>query len=450
MTLCLMLSAFLLFNGPVSQAEENSESEALLKSICFNSTHIAITEGEESGVTEKEETIINDDLSSTIKRTYYFNNKDLFVYHVYPTGAETFPILTEYSSGATCKIDGVKYDAEEPDKAPTFNPEDKGWNIVEITSKNGKVNNVYYFLHIGQVRRWRNMQFAYWNFIPEPASVTISDKPVLEVIKEEFEKQVQSKWPDDYEVNSEDITKKINDDLSKIAELEKAEADKAAADEFAKMVAELKGDGTDSEEAIAAAKKAYDALSPEAKELAKADNEKLAVAEKAVADKKVAEEASKATTETPKTTTPAVKKGTAFKVGKNRYKVTKLTKKTGTVTFTKPVKKTNKAISIPATVKYKGYTFKVTAIAKNACKNNKKLTAVTVGKNVTSIGAYAFAGDAKLKKIAVKSAVLKKVGAKALKGIHKKAVIKVPKKQLKKYAKLFKGKGQKKTVKVKK
>ena len=69
---------------------------------------------------------------------------------------------------------------------------------------------------------------------------------------------------------------------------------------------------------------------------------------------------------------------------------------------------------------------------------------------MTTIGAFAFAGDAKLKKIAVKSAVLKKVGAKALKGINKKAVIKVPKKQLKKYTKLFKGKGQKKTVKVKK
>ena len=41
---------------------------------------------------------------------------------------------------------------------------------------------------------------------------------------------------------------------------------------------------------------------------------------------------------------------------------------------------------------------------------------MTVGKNVTTIGAFAFAGDAKLKKIAVKSAVLKKVGAKALKG----------------------------------
>ena len=33
---------------------------------------------------------------------------------------------------------------------------------------------------------------------------------------------------------------------------------------------------------------------------------------------------------------------------------------------------------------------------------------------MTTIGAFAFAGDAKLKKIAVKSAVLKKVGAKAL------------------------------------
>ena len=40
-------------------------------------------------------------------------------------------------------------------------------------------------------------------------------------------------------------------------------------------------------------------------------------------------------------------------------------------------------------------------------------------------------------------------GAKALKGINKKAVIKVPAKKLKVYKKLFKGKGQAKTVKIK-
>lgn len=119
------------------------------------------------------------------------------------------------------------------------------------------------------------------------------------------------------------------------------------------------------------------------------------------------------------------------------------------VTFTKCIKKTYKTISIPATVKYKGYTFKVTAIAKNACKNNKKATTIVIGKNVQTIGASAFEGDIKLQKITVKSSAIKKVGAKALKKTPKLKTIKVPKKKVKKYTKLFKGKGQKKSVKVK-
>lgn len=67
---------------------------------------------------------------------------------------------------------------------------------------------------------------------------------------------------------------------------------------------------------------------------------------------------------------------------------------------------------------------------------------VTLGKN-------AFYGDNKLKTMTIKSTTLKKVGGKALYGIHKNAVVKAPKKKLSAYQKLFKNKGQKKTVKFK-
>ena len=70
--------------------------------------------------------------------------------------------------------------------------------------------------------------------------------------------------------------------------------------------------------------------------------------------------------------------------------------------------------------------------------------------NVTQINTKAFSGCFKLKKITVKAKSLKKVGKKAFKGIHKKAVIKVPKAKLKAYKKLFKGKGQAKSVKIRK
>ncbi|HCT91100.1 MAG TPA: cell surface protein, partial [Lachnospiraceae bacterium] len=66
------------------------------------------------------------------------------------------------------------------------------------------------------------------------------------------------------------------------------------------------------------------------------------------------------------------------------------------------------------------------------------------------IGTGAFSGDKKLKSLQIRSGKLKTVGKNALKGIAAKAVLKVPAAKIKAYTKLFKGKGQKKTVKVKK
>lgn len=444
LTFCFILAGLTFGYSPAVHADGNPDSEALLKKITVDWWGAAAIYDDDVDI---------DYIDGGERLVMSLNNPDRNVYLMSICVDLDVELIPEFTEGASCKVDGVEY--QQGSAAPKFNAFKDGWNIIEVTSKDKTVTNKYYILHIGDNSdpdNWEAYKVcSYWNFVPEPADVTLDDKELLNVIKSEFEKQIEKGWPaDEGEDKKNSIAKKIDDDLAKIADLEKEEADKVAADEFAELVAELKGDGTDSDEAIKAAKEAYEALSPEAQELAKEAYEKLAAAEKAVADKKDAEESSTATTETPKTTTPAVKKGTAFKVGKNYFKVTKVNKKTGTATFTKASSKKLTAVSIPATVKYKGYSFKVTVIQKNALKGYKKLKTVTVGKNVTSIGASAFAGDAKLKKITVKSAVLKKVGAKALKGIHKKAVIKVPKKQLKKYTKLFKGKGQKKTVKVKK
>ena len=142
-----------------------------------------------------------------------------------------------------------------------------------------------------------------------------------------------------------------------------------------------------------------------------------------------------------------VKKGSKITVSGNTYKVTST--KSKTVSFYKGKADVKKA-SVPKTVKIQGKTYKVTSIAANAFKNNKKLTSVTVGANVTTIGSKAFYGCKNLKKITVKSTKLKSVGKNALRGIHKKAVVKVPKSKLLKYKKLFKSRGQKKTVRIKK
>ena len=143
------------------------------------------------------------------------------------------------------------------------------------------------------------------------------------------------------------------------------------------------------------------------------------------------------------------------------------------VTITKLSAKDKKAkkVTILKTVTVDNVEYQVTGIAAKAFKNSKKLQSivipdtiteigassfegcknlksVTIGKNVTSIGKNAFKNCKNLKKITVKSAKLKKVGKGALTGINKNCVIKVPKKQLSAYKSRFKGKGQKKTVKI--
>ena len=156
------------------------------------------------------------------------------------------------------------------------------------------------------------------------------------------------------------------------------------------------------------------------------------------------------TTQTPTAQTPSANTGAqtsltagaTYKAGKNTYQVTS----DGTVTVKKVANK--KSVKIPSAVTINGKKVKVTAIANNAFKKAKKLAKVTIGANVTTIGRKAFAGCKNLKKITVKSKKLTKVGKKAFKGINKKAVIKVPKKCRKAYTKLFKNKGQAKSVQI--
>ncbi len=142
--------------------------------------------------------------------------------------------------------------------------------------------------------------------------------------------------------------------------------------------------------------------------------------------------------------------GTVFKYSGANYKVTKASAKSPTVEYVALLSNKVKKASVPTTIKVSGVTYKVTSIAKNAFKNKKKLTTVTIGKNVTKIGAKAFYGCKKLKKIVIKSTKLKSVGKQAIKGINKRATIDVPNSKKKKYKKLFKAKtGFKKTMKIK-
>ena len=167
------------------------------------------------------------------------------------------------------------------------------------------------------------------------------------------------------------------------------------------------------------------------------------------------------------------------------------------VEYKAPANKKAKTVTIPAAVKIAGVTFKVTKIDDNAFKGNKTVTKVTIGSNiktigknafsgatklkkvtigknvkeieanafkgcssltsitlpsnVTKIGANAFSGCKKLKTITIKSTKLtsKTVAKNAFKGLTKETTIKVPKKKLEAYKKLFKSKGLSSEVEVK-
>lgn len=148
--------------------------------------------------------------------------------------------------------------------------------------------------------------------------------------------------------------------------------------------------------------------------------------------------------------------GQEFFVKKMKYKVTKVNADgTGEIKLigTKKKKSDKKftALKIGDTVIYKKQPFKITAVGKNAFNAYKKLKSVTIGKNIKTIGEKVFYQCKKLKKITIKTVKLKSLGKKAISGIDKKAVIKIPKSKFKAYKKLFKKKtGYKKSMKIKK
>ena len=160
------------------------------------------------------------------------------------------------------------------------------------------------------------------------------------------------------------------------------------------------------------------------------------------------------TPSTPAPETPAVKtpkKGDIVTDDKKTgsYIITSSEKKE--VAYKAPANKNAKTITIPATIKVKGVTYKVTKIADNSFKNNNKITKITIGENIVSIGKNAFYGCKKLKTITIRSKKLtsKTVSKNAFKGLTRITTIKVPKNKLTAYKKLLKKKGLSSKVKVK-
>ena len=91
------------------------------------------------------------------------------------------------------------------------------------------------------------------------------------------------------------------------------------------------------------------------------------------------------------------KKGTKIKGNDgSTYIVTSGKGKTPTVQYTAPKSTAKGTVTIPAKAKVDGVSYRVTSIADNAFKNNKKITKVVIGNNIVSIGKNAFAKCTKL------------------------------------------------------
>lgn len=131
------------------------------------------------------------------------------------------------------------------------------------------------------------------------------------------------------------------------------------------------------------------------------------------------------------------KVGTRYTISGSTYKVTKA----GAEVMVYKTSKAARSVTIPATIKAKGITYKVTSIGAKAFNSNKKLKKVTIGANIAKISNNAFYKCRSLKTVIIKSVLLTKKTAnkKAFKGVNKKMVIKVPKKMKKAYVKIFKG-----------
>ena len=131
------------------------------------------------------------------------------------------------------------------------------------------------------------------------------------------------------------------------------------------------------------------------------------------------------------------KVGTRYTVSGSTYKVTKA----GAEVMVYKTSKAARSVTIPATIKAKGITYKVTSIGAKAFNSNKKLKKVTIGANIAKISNNAFYKCRSLKTVTIKSVLLTKKTAskRAFKGVGMKMVIKVPKKVKKAYVKIFKG-----------
>lgn len=159
-----------------------------------------------------------------------------------------------------------------------------------------------------------------------------------------------------------------------------------------------------------------------------------------------------------------IKKGSTYTVSGYKYKVISITNSKKEVEFTgltAAKKKTATTVDIKNTVKINGITMKVTSVGANALKGNAKvktikiennvqtirtmafyrcteLKSITIGTGLKTMGSHVFWNDKKLKNVTIKSTKLEKVGTHAFYNV--KATVKVPSSRVAAYKRLLRDK----------
>ena len=131
------------------------------------------------------------------------------------------------------------------------------------------------------------------------------------------------------------------------------------------------------------------------------------------------------------------------------YRVTSANVQNPKVAYVSNSNQTALTVTIPATVKIDGVTYKVTRIEDNAFKSNTKLTTLNIGANITAIGNKAFYKCKNLRKVKITSKKLSSIGTKAFYGIKNNATFYAYQSKLKSYQSKLKKSGINTTIRLK-
>ena len=156
--------------------------------------------------------------------------------------------------------------------------------------------------------------------------------------------------------------------------------------------------------------------------------------------------------ETEKPSKPVVRKGQTIKIGRLKYKVSRVNADgTGEAALTGSVTKKLTALNIPDTIRIEGKNFKVISVEKKAFQNCRKLKKVVFGKYVSAVRAQAFMGCRSLKSVQIKGKALRNISTGAFKKTSAKMTVsakKLSKKQKAGLMKKFRKAGMSKKAKM--